>query len=834
MTSESESSRCVRFLVGARSSYQQEQNSQDPQPYIDPDPWSDPSHLISIVLNGTTNRGIPTTRRRERELAYAHLTRDELLNKLIDREYEAQRLSKALRLMVQHLNLQTSHITELERDSQEALDRLRQINQSRIEAQQDASRANQELQLYHNELDSSRRELARAADLLRTSQEQREEAEQAAARAREKARKLRQQRLVDAAREEGRRWGFHDGFGRAKTTLAISSDVQATLARGAPVHIRGDSRIEGPERVDDDETEVRSLTPEIIQQTEVRPPSAHSEPGTLHNPFTGSRDRPKQSFTPRRPPQPSGLAPQGLHPPDVLPTTAPPARIGSARPNNPSINTPAISVFRVDLADARQEPRLGFNNRDYYSNNKRPSLIAHQRQELDAPLSAYNKTDSRRDVQLDRASQRHTQVAQRPLLTPQDEKKKGSWYRSFSFRNKFGRRQVIDPDPAHEVEAGNAEEPYTDPDEEEIYRSAPEPPIPWYRTKGMSTGARASKRPSSSFSSVSTHMSQLQLVKTPAVLFPREINGSDGNLTIRSGKEASMVGKLKEKESLLSVIKEDPMSREHTPLTDRFTATVTRPRTPGIPHYPSSSTMNTEIMRGSVGALPNANSSRRQLPFVSEFSGFSGRHRPSTSPVTIQVQTPSHTRTSSADPPVYEELPNRFLSPASVTRSLPRSSKENRFQTSGHTSKFQYSDTPISDRNLSHQTSAMGIKESYLSRNADVHMTQRRVSSPRTSRAQEQHVWGPGGTQVASILVGGDAAAHSVTSLPDLDRQTLARNESNVSLRSLGSYARFDPTTYVDPAFFEPNAEPRHPLEGGVPTRPGSSASGLSYVSERK
>ena len=131
----------------------------------------------------------------------------------------------------------------------------------------------------------------------------------------------------------------------------------------------------------------------------------------------------------------------------------------------------------------------------------------------------------------------------------------------------------------------------------------------------------------------------------------------------------------------------------------------------------------------------------------------------------------------------------------------------------------------------------MNVKENYLSRNSDADMMPRPMSSPGgSSRVQEQHdsAW-PSSRQraVHAASTSMERAPSVAPSSPGLNRRTLAHNASDVSLRTLGSYARFDPTTYVDPAFFEPNAEPKRPPRD-APTRPASSASGLSYVSEKR
>ena len=116
--------------------------------------------------------------------------------------------------------------------------------------------------------------------------------------------------------------------------------------------------------------------------------------------------------------------------------------------------------------------------------------------------------------------------------------------------------------------------------------------------KGSSSRASSRFRSSSVGSaSTSTHISQLLSVNTPTQPFPGEINATNPSLSGMFPKDAGMVKKLREKEKLLSVIKENPMSRrEHTLITKR-TFGINKPKNTGIPHVASSSTMNTRAGR---------------------------------------------------------------------------------------------------------------------------------------------------------------------------------------------------------------------------------------------
>jgi hypothetical protein len=74
----------------------------------------------------------------------------------------------------------------------------------------------EELRLYKLQLENAQKEINKAQDILQTVEEQRDDAEASAARARDTARKLNEARLVEQAREEGRRLGFEEGIRRGR------------------------------------------------------------------------------------------------------------------------------------------------------------------------------------------------------------------------------------------------------------------------------------------------------------------------------------------------------------------------------------------------------------------------------------------------------------------------------------------------------------------------------------------------------------------------------------------------------------------------------------------
>jgi len=114
------------------------------------------------------------------------------------------------------LEAETRRADEVENQLSGTLERTKSINEARLTAQQEAARAQEELRLYKLQLDNAQREIIRAQEVLRAIEAQRDDAEIAAADARSKARRLNEERLIEMAREEGRRLGYEEGIRRGR------------------------------------------------------------------------------------------------------------------------------------------------------------------------------------------------------------------------------------------------------------------------------------------------------------------------------------------------------------------------------------------------------------------------------------------------------------------------------------------------------------------------------------------------------------------------------------------------------------------------------------------
>ncbi|KAI0960324.1 hypothetical protein AcW1_004867 [Taiwanofungus camphoratus] len=175
------------------------------------------SALLSLGSNGNLAGDLGVRQRTRRgdkrdRTRYRSSTHRELIKLLINEELEAKQTRRALTAALDRLDSETQRAQEAERRALQMAERFKVVNEARITAQQETNRVNEELRLYKLQLDTAQREVQRAQEYLRDIETQRDEAEASAARARTTARKLREQQLINLAREDGRRQGYDEGL----------------------------------------------------------------------------------------------------------------------------------------------------------------------------------------------------------------------------------------------------------------------------------------------------------------------------------------------------------------------------------------------------------------------------------------------------------------------------------------------------------------------------------------------------------------------------------------------------------------------------------------------
>ena len=168
----------------------------------------------SSSSSGSTRR---THRHKERaDSTYAGLSSRNLARMLVEEEIRTSHFSKWAQTLSSQLSQQKQRADDAERRATHAAVRLKEETEARLRLEHSLKQKGEELKMYQVQLKKAQGEIYKAQDALAEVEKMRDEAEQAAAKARSIARRLREQRLVDIAREEGRRVGLREGLARGQ------------------------------------------------------------------------------------------------------------------------------------------------------------------------------------------------------------------------------------------------------------------------------------------------------------------------------------------------------------------------------------------------------------------------------------------------------------------------------------------------------------------------------------------------------------------------------------------------------------------------------------------
>ncbi|GLB37936.1 hypothetical protein LshimejAT787_0409870 [Lyophyllum shimeji] len=492
---------------------------------------------------------------RQHELTNSSTSPDDLLRLLVDQKQETHALRKALHMAVERVDSETQRVLSLQRAHSQTAEHFRLLNESRLAAQQDAMRANSELRMYQFQFANAQKEIERAQEVLRVLEEQRDEAEEAARRARAKARKYLQERMVAAAKEEGRRLGFEDGLRRAQEEHAFDASQRRMPRRHNPTAASRRRQVEQDEAADVQDNEPPAADDEAGDDDGVDQMSQLSTP-TIHHALRGRRAhaspevirvaQPAESIysqTQRSGPppesEPEPEQPQ-LRPPPAEPT--PPA----AMPTAAAVpNTPSVQVYSLPIPPAAELERQ--NSLTLYpGRHPQPWVTAQQYGEITGQhVTPRHSLQSNADPQRGSGDVTfgHPQQPQQP-----QGKRKEAWFRTLSRR--LGRRgKSQDEAPATPLDPSPRSASWYTP----APPPKPDPPPPGPPVHVRDFGAAPPQHQSmADTASISTRMSQLDIVSPP--------NASQTSF----GGVGGMKGPTKK----LSVINEDPASRSATPAKD--------------------------------------------------------------------------------------------------------------------------------------------------------------------------------------------------------------------------------------------------------------------------
>lgn len=152
---------------------------------------------------------------------------------IISAERETSKLHGTLTNTLTLLDTESHKCATLERDSFNAFTRLTTMRET---AESLAEHTAQNLRLAQFELEHKVREVKRLQQELDLEKNAREEAEREGGRARDVARELRRERIMDRAREYGRREGFEKGFmkAQAENEFKVQMQVEGNAASAGP------------------------------------------------------------------------------------------------------------------------------------------------------------------------------------------------------------------------------------------------------------------------------------------------------------------------------------------------------------------------------------------------------------------------------------------------------------------------------------------------------------------------------------------------------------------------------------------------------------------------
>ncbi|KAK0186290.1 hypothetical protein F5146DRAFT_125568 [Armillaria mellea] len=249
---------------------------------------SSPSQETGAVQRHRRRRNGPSERfRRERELIHSQSSHKQLLRLVIDQEYEASKMRKAMVVVLERLEQETQRASAAEDFSAQLVQRFQLLNEGRLKMHEELIEAKKQLEMYRVQYNHARSEIKRGEEVLETVSEQLQSAERDAVRARSQAHKTEQKRAVLEALIEGRRMGMLSGYAQA----------QREIGEFRPPQIVGTEEYEseGEEEEDLEEEEEYEEQAQLVPRTDTAEtyhvpspshPAVHAAPPTVPSAHT--------------------------------------------------------------------------------------------------------------------------------------------------------------------------------------------------------------------------------------------------------------------------------------------------------------------------------------------------------------------------------------------------------------------------------------------------------------------------------------------------------------------------------------------------------------------
>jgi hypothetical protein len=189
-----------------------------------------------------------------------------------DEQAHSRSTRKFLRTALARLDNETVRAQKAEQHALEIAQRFKVISDAHRQLSGELTRTNEELRLYKVEYSNAQRELDRARDIVKTLETQLDDAEARAAKDRTVARKLKEEQLMQRAREDGRKAGYAEGLKRGLEQakferLRSTNGDEANLSGPEP-----DSAVEGSRADPLDDLGVRNLTSPSANPIDIESP----------------------------------------------------------------------------------------------------------------------------------------------------------------------------------------------------------------------------------------------------------------------------------------------------------------------------------------------------------------------------------------------------------------------------------------------------------------------------------------------------------------------------------------------------------------------------------
>ncbi|KAI0082542.1 hypothetical protein K474DRAFT_1655341 [Panus rudis PR-1116 ss-1] len=295
----------------------------------------------------------------------------ELAKLIVRQESEVKELRDTMYTLADRLKDETQRADDAEKKILEVVMKFKEANDGRLAALQEVNRLREELRLYKMQLESARKEMKKAQETVDMLEAQRHDAEEAAARARTTARKLKEEKVVFLAREEGRQQGIREGIAQGRA-LGFEEGRKAGFpsTRRAPARDYVDDPISAPTSPPRAQSQSSTSTstpspprvfpPNVFQGSP--PEDIHiNSPGTSHSIHLG--EAPIRPVTLHNVSDSPGRMPADYPPDGWIPTVDPDQRIRLPPPHElapapPTPSPPASVALLKPLQDENEQPAL--------------------------------------------------------------------------------------------------------------------------------------------------------------------------------------------------------------------------------------------------------------------------------------------------------------------------------------------------------------------------------------------------------------------------------------------------------------------------------------------